>query len=119
MYNIDLNKVITLVRGDTFIYDYKINIGTDLFPEYYDMQEGDYLYFGIMEPNQVFEESVIKKRYGFEDFEDGKIKIKLNSDDTECLTTGKYYYTIKLVKNKDGDDCEVITTQPNTLFFLV
>ena len=126
MYNIGLNKVITLVRGDTFSYDYKINIGTNIDRNYYRMKDGDYLYFAICQPNQPFEEAVIGKRYGKSDCrEEGEgeyiysiAPIHLSSDDTENLTEGKYYYTIKLAK-KTTDGYDVITTQPKTLFFLV
>lgn len=126
MQNIGLNRVITLVRGDTFIYEYKINLkdGADQETEYYTMQEKDHLYFVVMEPNQSFEQGVVRKIYGINDFIDDHINIKLDSDDTWYLNTGKYYYTIKLEKythtdDKGEDHYDVFTTQPNTLFFLV
>lgn len=119
MYNIGLNKVITMVRGDTFIYEYKVNLGTNINPIYYTLKEGDYLYFGIMEPNQLFEEATVKKRYSSSDTIENIIEIKLDSDDTQNLSSGKYYYTIKLVKNNEDESKEVITLQPNTLFFIV
>lgn len=132
MYSIGLNKVISLVRGDTFEYAYDINIGTDLNPIYYQMQEGDFLYFAICEPNQPFENAVVKKRpydytkcyeYEYDDQWGEKetryaVKITLTSDDTVNLSKGKYYYTIKLAK-KTEEGYDVITTQPKTLFFLV
>ena len=126
MYNIGLNKVITLVRGDTFYYYYPIDLGTYIDRNYYRMKDGDYIYFAICEPNQPFEEAVVGKRYGksdcIEKSEDGNIysiaPIHLSSEDTENLTEGKYYYTIKLAKKTDSG-YDVITTQPKTIFFLV
>lgn len=127
MYRVDLNKAITLVRGDTLLYEYKINIGTDVDVIPYVMKEGDRLYFAVCEPNQQFEDAVIKKRYEYSDCSDytdeegntfSVAPIKLSSDDTVNLAEGKYYYTIKLAK-KTEDDYDVITTQPKTLFFLV
>ena len=124
MYRIDINKVITLVAGDTFEYKYKVNTGTNICPVYYSMQDKDHLYFALMEPNQRFEEAVVKKIYdSTSQDEDGCVTIRLESDDTWYLTSGKYYYTIKLEKYIDtveGKDVfDVITTQPKTLFFLV
>ena len=132
MYNIGLNKVITLVRGDTFSYDYELNLGAIIYRFPYKMKEGDYLYFAICEPNQPFEEAVVKKRYDYTSCEEREITnqfdetetyyfvdIKLSSEDTVNLTEGKYYYTIKLLIKKDGEDYDVITTQPKTLFYLV
>lgn len=130
MYNIGLNKVITLTRGDTFEYKYMIDLGMVFDNEnhsychnYYTMQEKDHLYFALMEPNQRFDEATIKRIYGIDSFEEDHINIKLSSDDTWYLNTGKYYYTIKLekyIETVDGvDKYNVITTQPNTLFFLI
>ena len=131
MYNIGINKVITLNKGDTFEYKYKIDLGWDFnnryhtyTSRYYTMQEGDHLYFALMQPNQVFEGAIVKKIYDVSDFEEDHVNIKLDSDDTWYLTDGKYYYTIKLERflytdEENNNHYEVITTQPNTLFFLV
>ena len=73
MYRIDLNKVITLVRGDTFSYEYEINIGTNIDMIPYKMKDGDYLYFAICEPNQYFEDATVWKRYDYKSCYDKEI----------------------------------------------
>jgi hypothetical protein len=97
MFRISSTKIIELTRGDSFMYPLFINIGTEMYPERYLLKEGDTVYFAVMEPNQKFEDAILKKVYTASDEEtpDGDLIISIRSEDTEHLEPGKYYYTIK------------------------
>lgn len=88
----------SLNRGDSYILPIVINKGTQLKFEPYTLQEQDRLYIGIMQPNQSFEDAIVKKVYTEDDEldENGNILFKLSPRDTEYLMTGKYYISIKL-----------------------
>lgn len=99
MFRISKNsKIIELTRGDSFRYPLFINVGSELCPQRYLLKDGDTVYFALMEPNQKFEDAILKKIYTFNDEEtpEGDLIIKLNSMDTQYLSPGKYYYTIKI-----------------------
>lgn len=105
-----------LVRGDTFKLPIIINQGTQLdFNPYY-LNENDALYIGITEPNQCFENAIIRKKMTSKDDKDGKgnLIFKLDSKDTQYLLPGKYYITIKLLSNN-----EVITILNEHLFNII
>ena len=44
------NGIIYLMRGDSYSFPLSINLGTAFTPELYYLQEGDALYFGLMQP---------------------------------------------------------------------
>lgn len=114
------NGIIHLLRGDTFITSIKINIGTKLNPSYYNLKKGDCLYVGVMEPNQSFEEAVLKKKYDYlsDTDSEGNTLLKLDPKDTLNLQVGKYYYMVKLKSiDSSGQEC-VKTVVPPTQFFL-
>lgn len=92
------NGIITLNRGDTLYTPIEINSNTVVNPVQYTLQDNDTLYFALMEPNQSFENALIKKVYNSSSETDdkGNVLLKLETSDTECLHTGKYYYTVKL-----------------------
>ena len=94
----EFGKIISLVRGDTLTQSIYLNQGTSLYPIRYTLTGADKLYLAIMEPNQRFEDAVLKKSFGAgsEKTEDGDLIITLNSSDTENLLPGLYYYTIKM-----------------------
>lgn len=112
--------IINLMRGDSFTAPIIINTGTTLEPKYYELQENDKLYFGLMEPNQAFEDAVMKKVYDFTSDKDtnGNILLRIEPQDTEKLLVGKYYYMIKL-RTFDAFETECVKTivKP-TLFWL-
>lgn len=114
------NGIITLMRGDTLTTPIYVNIGTKLKPKYKKLAENEKLYFALMEPNQAFEDAVLKKVYDYlsDTDKDGNVLLKLYPQDTEKLLVGKYYYMIKL-RTFDAWDQEVVRTivQP-TLFWL-
>lgn len=111
------NNIITLVRGDTLKCPIYINIGTNIDPIYYVLQENDKLYFGLMECNQKFENAILKKTMTSETekTEVGLPILTINPADTEYLHPGRYYYSVKLLKANG----EVKTVTPNTLFYII
>lgn len=114
------NGIINLIRGDSFEMSLPINLGTKLSPEYYTLKEGDNLYFGLMEPNQPFENAIVKKKYdnNSKKDEDNNILLTLNPEDTEYLSVGKYYYMVKLRQKISEEKYKVTTIINPTLFWL-
>ena len=99
MFNISSNNIISLERGDSGEFNVEINLGSAIDKDIYTMTDLDKLYFGVVESSERFENSLIRKVYTNKDVnEDGTITIKLNSEDTENLLSGVYYYEIKLEK---------------------
>lgn len=95
--------IINLNRGDTLNAPLFINIGTFTNPIRYRLLPTDKLYFGIMEPNQCWENSIVRQVYTSESgkTKDGDIIIQLTPEDTEFLLPGTYYYMIKLLTTKE------------------
>lgn len=110
MYAEVLKGQITHYRGDTLSVPIKLYEGDRLAPTDYHLTENDTLYLGIMEPNQAFEDAVIKKVYTHESVKDtqGNILLQLKSTDTEYVAPGKYYYTLKL--RRVVDDATIVET---------
>ena len=104
MFRVSSTKIIEITRGDSFMYPLFINVGSEMYPQRYSLKDGDTVYFAVMEPNQKFEDAIIKQVYTStdEETEDGDLIIKLKSDDTQHLHSGKYFYTIK-VKFSDSE----------------
>ena len=99
---ITMNKLVYLNRGDTLDFPFLINEGNDLEPSPYILQDGEFLYFGVMEPNQPFEVALIRKKYDKDNQnEEGYINIHLDVDDTILLLPGTYYYEIKLQRGNE------------------
>lgn len=120
MGDISTNGIITLMRGDSFTTPIYINIGTKLSPKYYTLSSSDRLYFALMEPNQSFEDAVLKKVFNFTSPQDnkGNTLLTIKPTDTENLLVGKYYYMIKL-RTKDSFGEEIVKTiVPPTLFWI-
>lgn len=120
MATIANNGIINIMRGDSFTFFQEINLGTKAFPEYYSLQEGDSLYFGVMEPNRSFEDAIIRKFYNHlsEQNDEGFVQIDINPEDTEFLETGKYYYMIKLRRKVSDTKYNVTTIVNPTLFWI-
>ena len=117
MFTISPDGIITLSRGDTFEAPLFINSGTRLHPQRYVLKDLDELYFGVMEPNQLFENAIVRKKYTNNDVNDnGDIVIKFSSDDTINLLPGKYYYQAKLKSNNGAD---ITTIAQKQLFFII
>lgn len=104
MLDVSNNGIISIVRGDTVVYNFMINLGTVMMPRYYRLQKNEYLRFYLTEPNMNVDSNVIYKEYSIDDMnEDGSVNIKLSSDDTTFLEREVYYYTIKLIRNGEVD----------------
>jgi hypothetical protein len=115
-----LNGKITHYRGDTLSTPIRIFTGSKLYPVSYTLKPTDKLYFGVMEPNQSFENAILKKVFDYESSKDseGNTLLLLKSTDTEKMLVGKYYYMIKL-KTVDKYNQEAIETLVTpTLFWL-
>ena len=106
------NHIIEVNRGDSFVITCNINLGSPIFPEYYILEDGDKVYFGLMEPNQPFEFALIRKVFDKESQTDTTVAMDFVPEDTEFLMPGRYYYSIKLEKS-NGD---VFTVIPKTKF---
>ena len=108
------------MRGDSYSMPIKINVGTKLKPEYYFIDKNDSVYFGVCEPNQSFEEAVIKKKldYYSEKDSDGHLILNIEPKDTLNLFVGKYYYQIKLRTIDDKGIERVKTIVSPTQFFI-
>lgn len=120
MYAEILNGKITHYRGDTLTTPIRIFEGDKLCPIQYTLDENDVLYLYIMEPGQAFEDAIIKKVFTSNSEKDveGNIILHLKTTDTEFLTPGTYYYTLKLKQVIDNRLVMKTIIQP-TLFWLL
>lgn len=104
MFYLYRNGFISINRGDTFEVPLFINNGTCFDPVrfYLNQHPNASVYMGVMEPNQRFEEAIIKKKYDYEDEINkcGDLIVKFKSTDTEYLLPGKYYYEVKVLLSK-------------------
>lgn len=117
-------NIIKMNRGDTYEFNLTIDDEGSENGKYI-LQGNDTVYFGIMEPNSVFEQSLVKKIYTEEDRDkDGNIFITIEPEDTEHLLPGVYYYSVKLeVDHENGKTYEsihkVITVINKTKFIIL
>ena len=121
MFNISNNGIITVSRGDNFTVQLFINQGTELNPIRFTIGENCEVYLGIMEPNQKFEDALIKKRYTTKSLnKNGDIVVSIKHQDTACLVPGKYFYEFKLrALNPDTNEYEVNTIIPKKEFNII
>ena len=133
MFNINSNNgMIVMTRADTWETSIFVNIGTKIDPVAYELKDEDILYFGVMEPNQPFDDALIckkitKKDIAHEDDEKessaempGYYNIKFKSEDTEYLLPGLYYYEIKLLRpGQDGESDKIDTIVRKTKFIIM
>ena len=120
MFEINSTGIISISRGDSACAPLFINIGTNLTPLRYIPEENDVIYFGVMEPNQLFEDAIIRKRFTWKDLnEEGDIILKFKPEDTEYLLPGKYYYQVQAEIYIDECECEVHTLTPKSLFWIM
>lgn len=121
LYLIKKNKVITMTRGDYLSLEIELKSGQ--FPDEtkYNLSEGDYLFFGLMEPNQPFEKAILKKEFTYDDYdiENGTLRIKIESEDTLMLMPGTYYYQIKVLYKDEAGDTHIDTVVQKTKFIIV
>ena len=115
------NNIIMINRGDTFTFDFTIDDGSADDGRYI-LKDDDALYFGVMDPHQLFEDALIRKKYTKEDIDEmGNLIITLKPEETLDLCPGVYYYAIKLHKHTDNEEDyidEVITVVNKTKFII-
>ena len=124
MANISKNNIITMNRADTFKFPFTITIGNAVNYFIYDMVEGDKLYLAVLEPNQKWENALIKKVYTWKDYdiENQDVMIRFVPEDTEYVKPGTYYYQIKLFRPKENVDDRydaIDTLIPRTKFIIL
>lgn len=99
-------NIIVINRGDTYSFDLDL---TDENDQIYRLKDNDTLYFGLMDPHQMFEDALLKKKFTVENYVDGIegestiISFKIEPEDTIDLYPGKYYYAIKLKLNHEDE----------------
>lgn len=115
------NGIIEMTRGDTFTFPVYINVGSKLHPMLYELRgcdsgkHGDLdnftdnLYFAVMEPNQTWENAIIRKTFDYKDFDRKHMCVLVHffSEDTEYLKPGVYYYQVKLRRDAQSLDGEL------------
>lgn len=106
MFYLNSNGIITLSRGDSAEAPLFLNQGTKICPIRYKLQGNDIVYLGVTEPNQKFEDAIIRKVYTKDNLNDlGDVVVKLEPSDTVNLIPGKYYYEVKLsYYDNDGNN---------------
>lgn len=122
MFNVSYNGIITVNRGDSFTAVMALNAGNELNPIEYEMTPDSFVYFAVMEPNQPFEDAILKKKLDIDDMDDnGDIIIHFKPQDTQCLLPGRYYYQVKLqvCDPDDYSNYEVHTIIDKTQFFIL
>lgn len=120
MLKISTNQIITMNRGDTCSIPFLIYVKSPICDLEYHLQDEDRLQVRIMDYNTSWEEAEIKKEYTIEDLTDnGRIIIRLSSEDTIDMVPGKYYYEIKLVHTKDAAETLVDTIVTRREFIIL
>jgi len=118
------NNMIVIHRGDTIKIPVDLNRGNISAPDYYDLKENDKVYFALLEPNQMWEKAILKKTFTYEDWVQQKesCNIEIDTEDTEYLLPGDYYYQVKLYIDSDPDlnnNESVTTIIPRTRFVII
>ena len=118
-------NIIKMNRGDTYEFNLTIDDEGSENGKYV-LQGNDAVYFGLMEPNSVFEQSLVRKSTNdcIKFDKDGNFFITIEPEDTEHLLPGVYYYSVKLeVDHENGETCEsihnVITVINKTKFIIL
>lgn len=112
-------SIINMFRGDSLDIPLDIRNGSAMHYEQYNLTDSDTIYFGLMEPNQKFEDAILKKVLTISDIDnDGNLIVKLEPIDTVDLLPGKYYYSIKLKQNSDNS-YNVYTLLKETEFWIL
>ena len=120
MFKISSNGIVTVNRGDSFELPIVLQTGNSMFPVNYTLQPHDTLYLGIMEPNQPFENAIVRKKFEYTDLdENSNIFIRFWPNDTVCLLPGKYYYQVKIqTYDEEYKRYDVETIIDKTLFYI-
>ena len=117
------NGIIVMNRGDTWESSIFCNLGNKINPIKYSLTNNDTLYFGVMQANTPFDNSLICKKLTKNDEVsglEGHYKISFNHEDTMHVMPGNYYYEVKLVRNDPINDTnKVDTIIPRTKFVIL
>lgn len=127
------NEILQMNRGDDIDFTFVINSGTPLLPVintlepiiFHEGTENEYienecLYFGVMESNQKWEDSIIRKKLTPADIdENGNVHLHLYPEDTEDLAPGTYWYMIKVYIYDRELNKMVINTICNRTKFII
>ena len=97
-------------RGDSLEINFKIFSNELLDFKEYIPEDGDEVYWALMEPNQPWEHALVKKKLDITN-----LKVSLKPTDTLCLYPDQYYYQFKM-RTAAGD---VYTLCPKTSFFIL
>lgn len=120
MAHITFNNIITINRGDSFSYDFKVQLGKPLYKVKYVLTPQDKVYLGVGEANQPFEDALLKQVYTDADLNSNdEITIKFKPQDTLKMLPGTYYYSIKLSQVTGGGKETVTTLVPQTKFIII
>lgn len=110
------NKIVVVNKGDSLTLTFPINLAGGIELDKYEMAVEDRIYFAVCEPNQAFEDGVVRKILTIDDLDDkGNVIINLVPADTYYLLPGNYYYEIKL-KIGDTADATIKTIIPKRKF---
>jgi len=111
------NKV-SMTRGDSWEVPLFLNKGTAMKPLRYYLQDEDKVYLAIMEPNQPFEQAIVKKVFTNKNINrNGDVVVRIEPEDTACLKPGKYFYQIKakFIKNVHTLEQPLVVEKTSTL----
>jgi hypothetical protein len=119
MLRLNSNGTVVISRGDSADIPLFINQGTKVCPIRYVLSNNDRLYLGIMEPNQKFEDALIRKVYTRSNLNDfGDVVVKIYPEDTVNLIPGKYFYEAKLSYVDNSGENIINTIITKTEFYI-
>lgn len=101
---LDLDRTtLEMTRGDTFVLPLPLNRGSREYFEKHELTDNEYIYIGIMKPNQPFENASIRCMLDKDSEKDsqGNCVMRLSSEHTVNMNPGKYYLTVKFVRDSD------------------
>ena len=118
-------NIITLNRGDSYPFTLSID-DPNSQDGIYRLKDDDTVYLGIMDPHQLFENALVRKRFTADDMDEaGNILVVIKPEDTIDLYPGIYYYAVKLHKSSpanqetgDPEIDEVLTIINKTKFII-
>ena len=124
MIDISNNGIIIMTRGDSVRFPLVINCGSKIEPIQFLIKThaSAKVYFRIMQPTLPFERAIVIKEYDSNSGvdENGNLLITLNTEDTENINCGKYYYEVKMTNNNSNftNNTELTTLIKRTEFYI-
>lgn len=109
------DRIMGVNRGDSFKMPLFINIGGKMKKRRYILSYDDTVFLSICEPDQQFEDGVIRKTFNRKNLnKQGDVEIVLKPSDTEMLVPGCYYLELK-IKLTNG---KIATILPRRKFYI-